>query len=307
MHVLARAPFSRGAASGSAPRAGNAPGRQTAVRLSDAEVAAFSRDGYLSLPSLSTPEEVSGAVAAYDRLFAERRGWKAGHFFDFAGADEPGKAASVPQVLHPSRYERGFRMPVFRANAKAIARQLLGPTAKLMLEHAMMKPARTGGATPWHQDEAFCAKNTDFRYITFWMPLQPVDGSNGCMEFVPGSHTGPLVPHRRMGGDARVHGLEAEGVDRASAVACLLPAGGATIHHWRTLHGTGPNVSDGPRRAYALCYGIRSREFVVREDYPWNTGAPTVRQARAAASRHFAKRWAVALRDKARAVKATLG
>lgn len=277
------------------------------LRLSAAEIAAFQRDGFLSLPQVTTPDEVARMRLAYDRLFAGRQGWKAGHRFDFAGTDEPGKAESVPQVLHPSRYERALRHSLFRANAHAIARQILGRSAKLMLEHAMLKPARTGGATPWHQDEAFCAKNTDFRYITIWMPLQPVDQENGCMEFIPGSHRGALTPHRRINGDPRIHGLEAVGVNAEAAVACPLPAGGATVHHWRTLHGTGPNRSDGPRRAYALCFGIHSCDFIVREDYPWNTGGPTVRQARAAASRHFAKRWAVALRDKARAVKAGLG
>ncbi|MGO4840561.1 phytanoyl-CoA dioxygenase family protein, partial [Rhizobiaceae sp. 2RAB30] len=148
---------------------------------------------------------------------------------------------------------------VFHASAKLIARQLLGPNARLIFEHAMLKPARTGGETAWHQDAAFYARYTNYRAVTIWMPLQPVNEHNGCMRFIPRSQDGPVKDHRRIGDNPRVHGLEAINVDSSSAIACPLPAGGATIHGDRTLHHAGSNSSDEPRRAYALVFGARSR------------------------------------------------
>jgi hypothetical protein len=46
--------------------------------------------------------------------------------------------------------------------------------------------------------------------------------------------------------------MEAIGGDVARAVACPLPLGGATIHLPRTLHYTGPNMTDRPRLAWGI-------------------------------------------------------
>lgn len=268
---------------GAAPRAGTAP-------LTEDQVAAFWRDGFMHLPAITTPPDVARIRELYDRLFHERRGWDSGDMFDFAGADDPARAPSVPQLLNPSRYEPLLAEALFRRNAAAVARQLLGPRAELVFEHAMLKPPRSGGETPWHQDEAFYAKYTNYEALTFWMPLQDVDRANGCMEFLPRSHKGPLLSHRSIGGDPRVHGLEAVGVDPADVVACPLPAGGVTIHHARTLHYAGPNRSAAPRRAYALGFGVRSRAATQRHEHPWNLGRLADRDRRRVAAQGMAGR-----------------
>lgn len=258
--------------------------------LTETDIAAFWRDGYFRMPSITTQSEIAWMREAYDRLFAERWGWDKGDMFDFAGLDEPGSAVSVPQLLNPSQYEPRLVNTEFRRNALAVARQLLGPKAKLVFEHAMLKPALTGGETTWHQDEAFYSKYTNYQSVTFWMPLQDVDRSNGCMEFVAGSHKGPLLQHHHINGDPRIHGLEADGINAALAMPCVLPAGGASVHHSRTLHYAGPNRSAAPRRAYALGFGVRSRALTLREEHAWNRGRMTERERRERAGRSAAER-----------------
>jgi ectoine hydroxylase-related dioxygenase (phytanoyl-CoA dioxygenase family) len=53
------------------------------------------------------------------------------------------------------------------------------------------------------------------------------------------------------------------------ATACELPAGGATVHDSRTLHYTGPNRTDRPRRAYILIFGNQPRERDEPRDFYW--------------------------------------
>ena len=166
----------------------------------------------------------------------------------------------------------------------------------------MLKPARIGAETPWHQDEAFFPIYTNYQSITIWMPLQPVDWSNGCMEFIAGSHTGNVLPHRRLNNDPRLHGLEACGADVSQPVCCPLPAGGATIHHCRTLHHAGPNLSDGPRRAYALGFGVRSRKFTLRTEFPWNADRTSARDKRADEATSAIKRSLSQLRKTAKSI-----
>ena len=99
--------------------------------------------------------------------------------------------------------------------------------------------------------------------------MQPVDEQQGCMKFLPGSHRSEIVPHRSPGGDNRINGLEAMGIDLTSAVACPLPLGGATVHHFRTLHGTGGNSTAIPRRVLTVGFGIRRARPTVEGNFPW--------------------------------------
>jgi len=141
-------------------------------------------------------------------------------------------------------------------------------------------PAQGGAPTPWHQDKAFYTRKTTHRTVTFWIPLQPVAAEGGCLRFIPRSHLGPLLQHRHLGGDGRIHGLEAMGLDDSQAVSCPLEAGGVTVHHHLTLHGAGTNVSRGERWAYAMGFGIRSATPIVGREYTWNRVTRTAREAR---------------------------
>ena len=271
------------------------------ARLSAEQIATFHGDGYLMLPSLTTDAEVQWLRNVYDRLFEERRGWDEGNFFDFVGTDQPGQAPGMPQLMMPSHYEPAMAATIFRRNATAIARQLLGPSARMLFEHAILKPQLTGPATPWHQDQAFHGRDHRYRSLSFWMPLQDVDADTGCMQFVPGSHLRGLQPHHNLGDDPRVHALEAVDPDVTGAVTCPLPAGGVTIHDYRVMHGAGPNVTPRPRRAYAMVFGVRTKESTPL-DYPWNTGKQTARERRYLASRTVPQR----LRDGLRTARARL-
>ncbi len=256
----------------------------------------FWDQGFLAVPGVCDPQEIDWLCEVYDRLFAQRAGWDKGDFFDFAGPDTADTAPVLPQLLEPSRYEPSLKQAAFRLNAFAIATQLLGPSAELVFEHAMLKPARIGAETPWHQDEAFFPIHTDYQSITVWMPLQPVDLSNGCMQFIAGSHKHAVLPHRRMHNDPRLHGLEVCDPHVGTPVSCPLPAGGATVHHCRTLHHAGPNLTDQPRRAYALGFGVRSREFTLRTEFPWNAVRTSARDKRADVARGALQRYMSQLR-----------
>lgn len=251
-----------------------------AVTLSPDQVAAFERDGFLGLSAISPPEEVATMREIYDRLFAEKAGWRDGNLFDFAGDEADGKV-TLPQMLWPSKYAPELHQTQAFANAFAVAKRLLGPKAELVFEHAINKPPLVGPPTPWHQDEAFFNANTDYESLTIWMPLQDATVENGCMRFVPGSQNGPLVPHQSIGNDPKVHGLEAVGIDENTAVHAPVPTGGATVHGYRTLHAAGPNTSNDFRRAYAMGFGVRGRRK-PQPDFAWNLGKQTARAERAA-------------------------
>ncbi len=251
-----------------------------ARQLSGQQLAHFREHGFLRLERFMAADELAWVRAIYDRLFAERAGWGRGDQFDLAGADHPEARPRLPQLMNPAAYAPELGQAAFRRAAWELARQLLGEGAEAGDEHAILKPAGDGAETPWHQDQAYWDPAFDYEALSVWTPLQEASPENGCLWFVPGSHRGGVVPHHSISHDVRVHGLETEDVDRASAVACPLPAGGCTIHHCRTLHYAGPNLTGQPRRAYILTFRRPPVRLAVPREFPWLTARRAARQER---------------------------
>lgn len=230
----------------------------------------FWRNGFAVIRGMSPPEELAAIRPIYDDLFARRAGEPDDLFFDFIDPD--GDMLS-PQMGYPSRFAPALRHTRFWTNGFAVARRLLGGRPRLFIDHAMLKPPHRGRPTPWHQDGAFALENARGTVITIWMPLQGVDRTSGCLEFIPGSHLWPVLPHRHVGGDPRSRGLEISEtvpIDDWRAVACPLRAGDATVHHGLTVHRSYPNVGAEPRRAYALVFSTRWRPQFIKRLHPWN-------------------------------------
>lgn len=256
------------------------------LHLSEEQVRAFHEAGVLVLEDITTLEEIENLRGIFRRLFSERAGREQGAQFDMVGRDEDDAAEAPPrspQIINPQFFAPELERTLYAANALAVARALLGPRAKVSFQHAICKPAGVGAPTPWHQDEAFRRDYAPgYREISIWLPLQAVGRENGCMEFVPGSHRNPVLPHRSPGGDTRVHTLECPGgFDPAAAVLCPLPLGSASVHHCRTLHHAGANVSSQERIAYVIGLHVPPATSPRRSPhFPWNAEKQTANLAR---------------------------
>lgn len=155
---------------------------------------------------------------------------------------------AVPEIVWTTRLQPALlRTSAYDTISRAASALLGVPRVRLHFDHAIFKPPHVGGPTAWHQDVYFDPAH-DSIVATMWIALVDADEHNGCMRFVPGSHTGPVYPHRPFGRDGR----EAYGFSRDGEVVCPVPAGGMTVHMQRTLHSTGPNLSDRTRAAWIL-------------------------------------------------------
>jgi hypothetical protein len=233
--------------------------------LADAQVAAFRRDGFLRVDALTDDAEIEELLGIYDALFHRDSGFAAGDRIEL-NADVA--RAPLPQIVNPERYAPRLIQGQAYRNAGAIARQLLGPDCVPTGNHAILKPARIGGSTPWHQDEAYWDPRYAHRALSIWRALQPATVENGCMRFIAGSHRGPVLPHELLSADS--HGLRlSETTADAAETVCELPAAGATLHDGRTLHSAGPNCSGQPRRALVFGFGLAPVLLDIPHHYPW--------------------------------------
>lgn len=227
--------------------------------LSKAQIAAFHRRGFLALDAVASPDDVARIRELLDGLFARFDELPQDMALDLGDVKTHRGVQRTPQINMASRFEPRLLETQFVRNAATLAEQLMGGPVTLSWDHAILKPPHNGRATPWHQDLAYPAHSSSqwdlIRFgCNFWMPLQEATVASGCMQFIPHSNLGNLRPHHPVGLDPKVHTLETDGVDAAHAVACPIPAGGCTIHAPKTLHYTGPNQTDEPRRTYILFF-----------------------------------------------------
>lgn len=245
-------------------------------RLPPQAMEAYKRDGYIALEEISPPEEVEMIRKTLFRLFEEGAGFKEGAQYDFSARDNPGKPATYPSLHNPSHYAPELKRTLFHKHAAQLAKAILGKDAALYGEHSLLKPAARGPATPWHQDEAFRAPDFEYREVSIWLALQPVDKDNGCMQFLPGSQYNPVLMHDSPGGDRTLHPLEClADIPVEQAVPVPLKAGGCTAHDIRTLHHTAPNRSEGPRLAYILIFNLPPVHRPGVRTFPWQEGRKT--------------------------------
>lgn len=236
------------------------------VELTQEQIDAYHANGFLAIDRVTTRDEIAELVDVYDRLFTSETTQEERK--ELGAIDEEGNE-TLPQILGPSELAPELLDTVYFDNAESIARQLLGEDAEFTGDHAIRKPARAGSETPWHQDEAYWNPALRYESLSFWMPFQEATVENGCMQFVPGSHELEILPHHGLEGEAAALEVDDPDAHVTDVTACELPPGGATVHSSRTLHYTGPNQTDQPRRAYVLTFGLPTEEREQSRDFYW--------------------------------------
>lgn len=227
----------------------------------DSYAADYARDGFLSVPALTTEADTRKIQSLLDPLF-ERFDSLGERAVELAGSRQPGQPLRSPEINEALILEPRLRDTLAYTRCQELARAILGVPVGYQFDHAIFKAPRNHAATAWHQDEAYSIAPIPLRSVHFWIPLQPVNEENGCMWFIPGSHRLGLLPHRvlhrrQTGPAANTVGgtLGTDSVDVKAAVACPLQVGGVTVHDPLTLHYTGPNQSDSHRRVWILHFG----------------------------------------------------
>ena len=141
-----------------------------------------------------------------------------------------------------------FRRLLYNEAILDIVESLIGPKIQLFHDQALYKPARHGDAVFWHQNNGYW-RCLPANLVTCWLTLHDVNGENGTMHLIPGTHLAAMKHER--GEKEILFDLEEE-ADASKAVEVDLPAGGAMFHHCQTMHYTPSNQTDPPRRTFAI-------------------------------------------------------
>lgn len=136
----------------------------------------------------------------------------------------------------------------------SIMRQLIGPDVYLFHSKLMMKAARDGSFTPWHQDFQYWQFESKLpTQVNCMLFIDGADLENGCLQMMDGSQRKGLLPIHNLKSTSFNIGLEGNLNDFPSTPIPTDP-GDAIFFGSYVIHGSGPNGSDRHRRANTFAF-----------------------------------------------------
>lgn len=226
--------------------------------LSDEQVAAYRRDGYVFPLRGLDGAAITQTRARYDALCRDEGGM-------LRKATNSKPHLLVTWLADLVRHER-----ILDA-----VEDVLGPDILCWASGFFHKPAHAPGYVSWHQDSTYWGLSSP-DVVTAWVAFAPSDPLSGCMRVIPGSHLHEQAPHRDTFADDNLlsRGQEvAVEVDEKQAVDLILAPGEFSLHNVRIIHGSEPNRSDHARIGYTIRYvathvsqisGVRDTATLVR-------------------------------------------
>jgi ectoine hydroxylase-related dioxygenase (phytanoyl-CoA dioxygenase family) len=244
-------------------------------RLTDAQVAFFQENGYLTGVRILTDDQVEILRAEVEQLMDPAHpGRHLFHEYHSNESTDPNRV--LFHALGAWRVLPGFHDLLWNPAFLVPASQLLDGPVRFWHDQLFCKPAQHGGVVAWHQDYSYWTRTTPLAHLTCWIGLDDSTRQNGCLNYVPGSHKWPDLPKPVLTGEMEaIRGSLPAGLqDKFNPVPIELRKGEASFHHARTMHGSGPNDTQRPRRATVI--NVFKDGVMSNADEPLLEGVPVI-------------------------------
>ena len=223
-------------------------------KLSAEQIEFFHEYGYLSnikIIDLYQVERLRGELQ--DLIDPDYPGNYLFHEYHSNESSDPSKV--VFHALGHWRIKAGFHDVLWSPAFRMAAKQLLGGGVRFWHDQLFCKPAQHGGNVAWHQDYSYWTRTGPMAHLTCWVGLDDADQTNGCLQYIPGSHRWGLLEKPELAGemDGLVAYLSEEQKEKLKhPVYAEMKAGYGTFHHPLMVHGSAANTSKRSRRAFVL-------------------------------------------------------
>lgn len=228
------------------------------LKLTERELRFYNEQGFLVLPGLVAGQHVA---AMREEVF---------EVLEANGVPRESLASassSADKLRQCAQYRAGSLLDQL-INGQAtldIASQLIGGPANRYLPFTAVKAAGGGGQFHFHQDNNYTRHDPAVGSINIWLALVDMTPENGCLMVVPGSHNQQHDSRDSDDGDSH----QQIDVPEAERFPVRMRAGDAVAFTRWTVHGSGANLTDTPRVAYALQYHRDDVKYLDRETDQW--------------------------------------
>ncbi len=110
-----------------------------------------------------------------------------------------------------------------------------------------------GGFVSYHQDAKYIGLEP-YNWVTAWVAITDSNENNGCMKMWSGSHKDNLKEHDQNFNEKNLltRGQTVKNVPNDQIIPLVLNAGQMSLHHPRTVHGSGINKSNDRRIGFVI-------------------------------------------------------
>jgi len=250
-------------------------------KLSTEQIDFFNTNGYLAGVKMLDDWQIERLKKELGELTDAKH---PGHqlFYEFHSNESTDPSTILFHALGAWRITPGFHDVLWNPRFLVAASQLLGNVpVRFWHDQLFSKPAKKGGVVAWHQDYSYWTRTKPVAHLTCWCGLDDSTKENGCLQYIAGSHKWGLLPKPVIAGE--LHGIK-DFLDDKQKKQFENPhfaevrAGEAIFHHSLTLHGSGENKSEKPRRAFVI--NVFADGVVSDSDDPLLEGVQPVAKGR---------------------------
>lgn len=230
---------------------------QESLLPSDDDVRFYNEHGWYHSKPLFSADEIADALRGSEEFYA-------GKIDECAlplpeGVLPKGTYSGLRKNDYASFLNRALATLTRSALLGAVAGRLAG-TSEIRLWHDQLlykppadptKPTNVG----WHTDRGYWKTCTSPKMLTAWIPFHDCDEQMGTICMIDGSHKWPDNTQALDFFSSDLEGLEKRfdtGGNPVVKVPINLKLGEVSFHNCLTIHGSGPNHRDTPRRSIAV-------------------------------------------------------
>ncbi len=233
---------------------------QLALLPTDEDVRYYQERGYYHSKTLFSAEEIDAVLDASDRFYAgevDEPPVNVPHLDRFRPKAPYG--AGLRKSDQSSMFSHVLRGLVTHPMIGAVAARLCGsPHIRLWHDQLLYKPPQDplkATNVGWHTDRGYWKTCTSPNMLTAWIPFHDCDAQMGTITMIDGSQRWPDNTDHLDFFSSDLDGLEKKfstGGQPIVKVPMNLLKGQVSFHNCLTIHGSGPNYSEQPRRSIAV-------------------------------------------------------
>lgn len=219
----------------------------------------YDEDGLFVVPKLFSEETVISLAETTDKLMNGEQKLN-GMFFqldpnsesyadvDFSITTFQGPSLNYRKIKD-LEYIPEFLEAIQNSDLRAIGKDLIGLSVSSMRYMVVNKPSKSKTPLPWHQDISAKWPMSGTPEMTVWIALDDVDESNGCVEWILGSHKLGEIEGGHLTSEDAINSI----LSTHDIFYGVLKRGDAVVFNNGVIHRSKPNFSGKRRRGLTLC------------------------------------------------------